>query len=185
MSRKGCSPDNSACEGVFGRTKKIIGIYESYGVQTKSRVGSLASPRNRPHPHPSFRNIVIVTVQFFGLRRTRRPSFRTGNNHPRHRSLTDQENDRQNPAGRLRSVNVNQPLCHRRHNKRAAGCAGLYQARNRAALVQKPFQRSRQTGRINHSRARTCQSPIKQVQLGDRRRKTGQEPSCRNGNSRL
>ena len=25
-------------------------LYESYGVQTKSRSGSLASPRNRPHP---------------------------------------------------------------------------------------------------------------------------------------
>ena len=25
MSKKGCSPDNSACEGVFGRIKKSLG----------------------------------------------------------------------------------------------------------------------------------------------------------------
>ena len=34
-------------------SEKIIGIYESYGVQTKSRVSSLAIPRNRPHPGSS------------------------------------------------------------------------------------------------------------------------------------
>ena len=32
MSKKGCSPDNSACEGVFGRLKKIIRIYESCAI---------------------------------------------------------------------------------------------------------------------------------------------------------
>lgn len=65
MSKKGCSPDNSACEGFFGRMKNemfygrnfvgvtietfvlyhmvqyqknkgIVGLFEPYGVQAKS-----------------------------------------------------------------------------------------------------------------------------------------------------
>ena len=44
MSKKGCSPDNSACEGFFGRTKNEMFYYRSWeGVSIAQFVDELDS----------------------------------------------------------------------------------------------------------------------------------------------